>query len=79
MTALATQRRLVLTDDGIIDLIAVKIAARGTRRVAHPDRAAARRARILARCGAPYLISKRLRVSGSTALTLAARCQGVAS
>ena len=34
---------------------------------------------ILARGGTPYLISKRLHVSGTTALALAARWQGVAS
>jgi hypothetical protein len=56
------RRRLVLADDGIIDPIAVQIAAR-----------------ILARGGTPHVISKRLHVSGTTALTLAARCQGVAS
>jgi hypothetical protein len=80
VTALAAQRRLVLADDGIIDLIAVKIAVRGTRRVAltRAERQLAA-AQILARGGTPYLISKRLRVSGSTALTLATRCQGVAS
>jgi hypothetical protein len=32
-------------------------------------------AHILARGGTPYLISKRLHVSGTTALTLAAQCQ----
>jgi hypothetical protein len=71
---------LVLADDGIIDLIAVEIAARGTRPVAltRTERQLAA-ARILARGGSPDLISKRLHVSGSTALTLAARCQGIAS
>ena len=80
MTALTAQRRLVLADDGIIDPIAVEIAARGTRPVAltRAERQLAAAA-ILARGGTPYLISKRLRVSGSTALTLAARCPGIAS
>ena len=80
MTALTAQRRLVLADDGIIDLLAVEIAARGARPVAltRAERQLAAAA-ILARGGTPYLISKRLRVSGSTALTLAARCQGIAS
>ncbi len=75
MTALAAQRHLMLTDDGIIDPIAVEIAARGTRPVAltRGERQLAA-AQILARGGTPNLISKRLHVSGSTALTLAARC-----
>ena len=71
---------LVLADDGIIDLIAVEIAAQGMRAVAltRAERQLAA-ARILARGGTPYLISERLHVSGTTALTLAARCQGIAS
>jgi DNA-binding CsgD family transcriptional regulator len=74
------RRRLVLADDGIIDPIAVQIAAHGARTVAltRAERQLAA-ARILARGGTPYVISKRLHVSGTTALTLAARCQGVAS
>ncbi len=70
------QPALTLPDDGIIDLIAVEIAARGTRPVAltrAEGRLAA--AAILARGGTPNLISKRLHVSGTTALTLAARCR----
>ncbi len=80
MTARPARRRLVLADDGIIDPIAVEIAARGARPVAltRAERQLAA-ARILARGGTPYLISKRLHVSGTTALMLAARCQGVAS
>ena len=80
MTARAEQDRLVLADDGIIDLIAVEIAARGTRTVAltRAERRLAA-ARILARGGTPYLISTRLHVSGATALALAARCRGVTS
>jgi hypothetical protein len=65
-----------LPDDGIIDPIAVEIAASGIRPVALT--AAERRlaaARILVGGGTPYLISKRLRVSGTTALALASRCQ----
>jgi len=71
---------LVLADDGIIDLIAVEIAAQGMRAVAltRAERQLAA-AQILARGGTPYLISERLHVSGTTALTLAARCQGIAS
>lgn len=80
MIARCARRHLVLADDGIIDLIAVEIAARGTRTVAL-TRAERRLAAawILARGGTPYLISKRLHVSGTTALMLAARCQGAAS
>ena len=68
MTARYTRRRLVLADDGIIDPIAVEIAARGMRPVAltQAERQLAAAA-ILARGGTPYLISKRLHVSGTTA------------
>jgi hypothetical protein len=70
----------VLADDGIIDPIAVEIAARGTRPVAlTPAERQLAAARILDRGGTPNLISERLQVSGTTALMLAARCQGVAS
>jgi DNA-binding CsgD family transcriptional regulator len=73
------RRRLLLTDDGIIDPIAVEIAARGARTIAlTPAERQLAAARILARGGTPYVISKRLHISGTTALTLAARCQGVA-
>jgi hypothetical protein len=73
------QRSLALTDDGIIDPIAVEIATRGTRTVAlTPAERQLAAARILARGGTPYLISKRLHVSGTTALTLAAQSQAVA-
>jgi len=80
VTAQSARRRLALADDGIIDLIAVDIAVRGARTVALTcvERQLAAAA-ILARGGTPYLISKRLHVSGTTALTLAARCQDVAS
>ena len=80
MTARAEQDRLVLADDGIIDLIAVEIAARGTRTVAltRAERRLAA-AQIRARGGTPYGISKRLHVNGTTALALAARCPDVAS
>jgi hypothetical protein len=80
MTARHAQRRLVLTDDGIIDLIAVELAVRGARPVAltQTERQLAA-ARILACGGTPYLISKRLHVSRTTALALAARCQSVTS
>ena len=80
MTAQRARRRLALADDGIIDLIAVDIAVRGARTVSltRAERQLAA-AWILARGGTPYLISKRLHVSGTTALALAARCQDVAS
>jgi len=80
VTARAEQDRLVLADDGIIDLIAVEIAARGTRTVAltRAERRLAA-AQILARGGTPDVISKRLHVNGTTALALAARCPDVAS
>jgi DNA-binding CsgD family transcriptional regulator len=70
------RRRLMLADDGIIDLIAVELAARGMRPVAltRTERQLAAAA-ILARGGTPYLISKRLYVSGTTAVALAARRQ----
>ena len=80
MTAPLARNRLVLADDGIIDPVAVEIAARGIRLVAltRAERQLAA-ARILAWGGTACLISRRLHVSGTTALVLAARCQGVAS
>lgn len=80
MTAQSTRHSRALADDGIIDLIAVEIAARGARTVAltRAERQLAA-ARILARGGTPCLVSQRLHVSGTTARALAARCQGVAS
>jgi hypothetical protein len=71
---------LALPGDGIIDLIAVEVAARGVRTVAltRADQQLAA-ARILARGGTPYAISKRLHVSGTTALLLAARWRSAAS
>jgi hypothetical protein len=75
VTAQPARRRLALSDDGIIDLIAVHIAARGARPVAltWAERQLAAAA-IVAGGGTPYQISK-LRVSGTTARALAARCQ----
>jgi hypothetical protein len=80
VTAQRTRRRWALTDDGIIDPIAVEIAAHGMRTVAltRAERQLAA-ARILARGGTPYIISKRLHVSGTTALLLAARYRSAAS
>ncbi len=68
--------RWALPDDGIIDPVAVEIAASGARRVAltRTERQLAA-ARILASGGTPYVISERLRVSGATALALAAQCR----
>jgi hypothetical protein len=80
VTTPSAWRRFVLADDGIIDPIAIEIAARGLRPVAltHAERQLAA-ARILAHGGNPNLICQRLHVSWTTALTLAARHQGLAS
>lgn len=76
MTARGLRGTLVLPDDGIIDPIAIELAASGTRPVAlTPTERRLAAAWILARGGTPYLISKRLRISGTAALTLAAECQ----
>jgi hypothetical protein len=63
----------LLPEDGIIDPVAVEIAATGKRPVrltASERREAA--AMILAEGGSPWLISKRLKISTSIARTLAA-------
>jgi hypothetical protein len=80
VTARHAQGSRALTGHGIIDPVAVEIATRGTRTVAlTPAERQLAAARILARGGTPYLISKRrLQVSGTTTLALAARCQAVA-
>jgi hypothetical protein len=76
MTARGLRGTLVLPDDGIIDPIAVELAASGARPVAlTPTERRRAAASILARGGTPYLISKRLHISGADALTLAAECQ----
>jgi DNA-binding NarL/FixJ family response regulator len=77
VTGRDARHRLVLTDDGIIDPVAVETAARGIRLVAltRTERQFAA-ARILARGGTPYLIATRLHVSGTTARTLADRAAG---
>jgi hypothetical protein len=77
VTAPPARRRLALTDDGIIDPVAVEIAARGIRPVAltRAERQLAA-VRILARGGTPNLVARRLHVSGTTALTLAATSAG---
>jgi len=76
MKARRERRRWVLPDDGVIDPVAVEIAASGGRRVAltRTERQLAA-ARILANGGTAHVISERLRVSGTTALALAAQCQ----
>jgi hypothetical protein len=62
-----------LPDDGIIDAIAVGIAASGIRPVAlTPAERQAAAARILACGGTCTLVCKRLHVSGTTARALAA-------
>jgi len=72
VTAQHTQPERVLPDDGIVDDIAVEIAASGARPVALTRTERLRAAAlILARGGRPYVVSKRLRVSGATALALA--------
>ena len=80
MTIPSAWRRFVLADDGIIDPIAIEIAARGIRPVAlTPAERQLAAARILARGGTPNQICQRLHVSWTTALTLAAHCQDLAS
>jgi hypothetical protein len=78
VTGRPSRRRLIFADDGIIDPIAVELAARGTRQVAltRTERLLAATA-ILARGGTPYLIATRLHVSGTTAHALAARCRSM--
>ena len=73
MSARKRPTRWVLPEDGIVDEVAVAIAAAGTRPVAltRTERWLAA-ARILAAGGTPFLICKRLHVSGRTALTMAA-------
>jgi hypothetical protein len=69
-----------LPDDGIIDSIAVEIAALGIRPVAlTPAERRLAAARILARGGSLSMVCERLHVSGTTALAIAAGCQGMAS
>jgi hypothetical protein len=76
MSARGLRGGLVLPDDGIIDPIAVEVAVSGTRPVAlTPAERRLAAASILARGGTPYLISKRLHISGSAALALAAECE----
>lgn len=65
--------RWTLPEDGIIDELAIELAARGIRPVAltRTERRIAA-ALILAAGGTPYLITKRLHVSCQTAHALAA-------
>ncbi len=70
---IAPQHSLILPDDGIIDPIAVEIAALGIRPVAlTPAERCLAAARILARGGSLSTVCERLHVSGTTALTLTA-------
>ncbi|MHB1597044.1 MAG: hypothetical protein ACYCO9_16900 [Streptosporangiaceae bacterium] len=69
-----------LPEDGILDPIAIELAARGIRPVAlTPAERVTAAARILARGGSPALIARRLHVSGTTALILAARIRHAGS
>jgi hypothetical protein len=70
----------LLPDDGIIDPVAVEIAANGTRRVrlTAPERRAAA-ALILARGGTAYEVAWRLCMSGHTAKELAANVRADAA
>jgi len=69
---IARQPALILPDDGIIDPVAVEIAA-GIRPVAlTPAERRLAAARILARGGSLSTVCERLQVSGSTALMLSA-------
>jgi hypothetical protein len=65
--------RWTLPDDGIIDELAIEIAAKGIRPVAltNTERRIAA-ALILAAGGTPYLVSRRLHTSCETAHQLAA-------
>jgi hypothetical protein len=66
-------RRWVLPEDGIVDELAVQIAAAGTRPVAlTPTERRLAAAAILAAGGTPYVVSKRLHMSGQSTHTLAA-------
>jgi hypothetical protein len=73
-TVTARPHALTLPDDGIIDPVAVEIAARGIRPVAlTPAERQLAATRILARGGTLSQVSRRLHVSGTTALTLSAQ------
>jgi hypothetical protein len=68
-----TGKKWVIPDDGIIDAVAVEIAARGQRpvRLTRPERRAAA-ARILASGGTAWTIARNLRMSYAAARVLAA-------
>ena len=75
MTSPAAHRngRWVLPEDGIVDELAVQIAAAGTRPVAlTPTERRLAAAAILAAGGTPYVVSKRLHMSWQSAHVLAA-------
>ena len=70
---IARQPALTLPDDGIIDPIAVEIAALGIRPVAlTPAERRQAATRILARGGSLSAVCERLHISGTTTLTLIA-------
>ncbi|TMQ87881.1 hypothetical protein ETD83_39685 [Actinomadura soli] len=76
LDAAAGEARWVLPEDGIVDPIAIEIAARGSRRVAlTPTERLLAAASILAVGGTPHDIEVRLHVSGRTARTLADRAR----
>ncbi|MHB1877391.1 MAG: hypothetical protein ACYCPF_21340 [Streptosporangiaceae bacterium] len=76
MTATTACWPWTLPEDGILDPIAIELAARGIRPVAlTPAERLTAAARILAKGGTPALVARRLHVSGTTALILAARIQ----
>jgi hypothetical protein len=79
-TAARGRARWTLPDDGIIDLIAIEIAAGGARPVTlTPAERRLAAARILARGGGASLIAKRLHLSGTTARRLAASIRAAAA
>lgn len=73
VTTQTSRNRWLLHDDGIIDPIAVELAATGQRevRLTETERHAAA-ALILAEGGSSWLIAKRLKISTAAARSLAA-------
>jgi DNA-binding CsgD family transcriptional regulator len=71
-TARRRRARWVLPEDGIVDELAIEIAAAGIRPVAlTPTEQQIAAARILAAGGTPYRISRHLHISGRAAHALA--------
>ena len=80
MTTTTVSWPWTLPEDGILDPIAIELAARGIRPVAlTPAERLTAAARILHHGGTPAVISRRLHVSGTTALTLTARIRHAGS